>query len=56
MFDQLGLPYFTLFFIGTAIAILVVKYNVEYLLYIYALAVNIIVLYKLVQIHRRTKK
>jgi hypothetical protein len=57
MFDQLGLPYYTLFFIGIILGILMIKFNLpEYPLYIYTLAVNIIVLYKLVQSHRRTKK
>lgn len=56
-FDELGLPYYTLFFIGLVLGILMIKFNLpEYLLYIYALSVNLIVIYRLIQSHRRTKK
>jgi hypothetical protein len=56
-FDQLGLPYFTLFFISIVIGALMVKFNLpDYVLYIYILAVNTIVFYRLFQAHQKTKK
>jgi hypothetical protein len=55
--DQIGLPYFTLFFIGIALILIMIKFNIpEYLIYIYAYAVNLWALYKLVQIRKGPKK
>jgi hypothetical protein len=57
LFDELSLPYYTLFFIGIVLGILMVKFDLpEYILYIYALAVNIKVIYELIQRHRKARK
>jgi hypothetical protein len=56
-FDQLGVPYSILLFLGICIGILMIKFNLpDYVLYIYALAVNAIFVYKLFQAHTKTKK